>query len=135
MTSIPSREEVTRRVRDQLGPDSTEEMVASIVGRVMALLPTIQTVAGDGDSNVIVVARGRNRPGILAAIAGVLADHQCDIVDIQHTLLEGQFALTLVVEVGSAVSTEELQSALAQPAGELGIQISALGGASSEAVR
>ena len=56
MTSTPSREEVTRRVRDQLGPDSSEEMVASIVGRVMALLPTIQTEVGRGNSDVIIVA-------------------------------------------------------------------------------
>jgi len=128
MTSIPSREEVTRRVRDQLGPDS-------IVGRVMALLPTIQTEVGRGNSDVIIVAYGRNRPGILAAIAGVLADHKCDIVDIKHTLREGQFVLTLAVAAGSAISSRELQSALAQPAAEFGIQISVLDGAANESVR
>lgn len=135
MTSIPSREEVTRRVRDQLGPDSSEEMVVSIVGRVMALLPTIQTEVGRGNSDVIIVAYGRNRSGILAAIAGVLADHKCDIVDIKHTLREGQFALTLAVAAGSAISSRELQSALAQPAAEFGIQISVLDGAANESVR
>lgn len=135
MTSIPSREEVTRRVRDQLGPDSSEEMVASIVGRVMALLPTIQTEVGRGNSDVIIVVYGRNRPGILAAIAGVLSDHKCDIVDIKHTLREGQFALTLAVAACSAISSRELQSALAQPAAEFGIQISVLGGAANESVR
>ncbi len=134
MTSIPSREEVTRRVRDQLGPDSSEEMVASIVGRVMALLPTIQTEVGRGNSDVIIVAYGRNRSGILAAIAGVLADHKCDIVDIKHTLQEGQFALTLAVVAGSSISSRELQSALAQPAAEFGIQISVLDGAANESV-
>lgn len=127
MTALPNREEIGRRVREQLGPASTEEMVSSVMNRVMALLPTIETGASSDTNQVLIVAYGRNRAGTLAAITGLLADRQCDILDISQTIREGQFALHLVVDMTAGnLAVGELQAALDQLASERDIRIAAL---------
>lgn len=62
-------------------------------------------------------AVGRDQPGIVAAVAGVLADHGCNLQDSSMTTLQGQFAILLVVAVPDAISAPSLELAL-QPVAE-----------------
>jgi glycine cleavage system transcriptional repressor len=43
-------------------------------------------------------AIGNDRPGIVAAVTGVLADVGCNLEDSRMSILHGQFAVMLVVE-------------------------------------
>ena len=126
MNSRPSRDEIDLRVRAQLGAESSEEIVSSIVDRVMALLPTLQAAEAGSPQQLLIHAYGRNRPGILATITGVLARHTCDIVDVSLILRGGKFVLNLVVDTPTSLSVDELEEALGQPARELDIRVSIL---------
>ncbi|MFA6599407.1 MAG: ACT domain-containing protein [Candidatus Omnitrophota bacterium] len=48
------------------------------------------------------ILTGKDRPGIIADITGLLFRHRCNLEDISMTLLEGQFAMMLVADTGSA---------------------------------
>jgi len=66
-----------------------------------------------------VTAVGADRPGIVAAVTGALAEHGCNLEDSSMTILRGQFAMMLVVDAPAALSAGELEAALAGPASEL----------------
>ena len=58
-------------------------------------------------------ALGADRPGIVAAVSGVLVDLGCNLEDSTMTILQGQFAILLVVSGGPGVGTTDLETALA----------------------
>lgn len=55
---------------------------------------------------------GVDRPGIVAAVSGVLTDEGCNLEDTSMTILRGHFAMMLVVESGRPRAAAELESAL-----------------------
>src|SRR3954463_2731922 len=64
-----------------------------------------------------VSAVGADRPGIVAAVTGVFVEHGCNLEDTSMTILRGHFAMTLIVDAPADVLAEELEAALAPPAG------------------
>lgn len=64
---------------------------------------------------------GADRPGIVAAVTGVLADLGANLEDSSSTILRGHFTMTLVV--ASPQDAAAVQAALAVPAAELGLTI------------
>jgi len=70
-----------------------------------------------------VTAVGADRPGIVAAVTGVLAEQGCNLEDSSMTILRGQFAMMLVVAAPMGVDTADLQVALAEPAADLGLVV------------
>lgn len=60
----------------------------------------------------VVSAFGRDRPGIVAAVTGVLVEHGVNIEDSEMAILRGHFAMMLVVSAAKDVHAEELRSAL-----------------------
>ena len=79
---------------------------------------------GKAHGRAIVTVLGSDRPGIVAAVAGVLADHDANILDISQTILQGIFTMTMLVDVGStSVEFLELQSKLTDLSASLGVQI------------
>ncbi len=73
----------------------------------------------------IITVLGSDRSGIVAAVTGVLAEHDANILDISQTILQGIFTMTMLVDLGGTdVSFAELQSQLAELSGKLGVQIS-----------
>ena len=66
-----------------------------------------------------VTAVGADRPGIVAAVTGALAEHGCNLEDSSMTILRGQFAMMLVVDAPAGVAAGDLQAALAGPAAAL----------------
>lgn len=63
--------------------------------------------------NVAVTAVGRDRPGIVAAITGVLLEFEGNVDDSQMSILHGQFAVMLIVSLPAdsdlAAMTERLR--------------------------
>ena len=75
-------------------------------------------------SRAIITVLGSDRSGIVAAVAGALAEHDANILDISQTILQGIFTMTMLVDLGDAtVVFAELQEQLARLSQELGVQI------------
>jgi glycine cleavage system transcriptional repressor len=62
-------------------------------------------------------ALGADRPGIVAAVSGVLVDLGCNLEDSTMTILHGHFAVLLVVAAPSGVTASDLEGALREVAG------------------
>jgi glycine cleavage system transcriptional repressor len=62
--------------------------------------------------HVAVSAVGRDRPGIVAAVTGVLVGHGCNLEDTSMTILRGHFAMMLVVAAPAEVEASALEAAL-----------------------
>lgn len=71
--------------------------------------------------DLTVSAIGEDRPGIVAAVTGVLLEQGCNLADCSMSLLRRQFAMILLVEAPDELSDEGLADALAEPAGRLGL--------------
>lgn len=75
-------------------------------------------------SRAIITVLGSDRSGIVAAVTGVLAMHDANILDISQTILQGIFTMTMLVDLeGANVEFSALQEQLAQLSEELGVQI------------
>jgi glycine cleavage system transcriptional repressor len=60
-------------------------------------------------AKMALTAVGRDRPGIVAEVSRVLYQHGCNLEDSSMTILEGEFAMILIVEVPSQASLEGLR--------------------------
>lgn len=69
--------------------------------------------------HVAVTAIGTDRPGIVAAVSGVLVEHGCNLEDTTMTILRGHFAMMLVVDTPATLNASDLEAALAHPAAAL----------------
>lgn len=58
-------------------------------------------------------AVGSDRPGIVAAVTGVLVDHGCNLEDTSMSILRGHFAMMLVVTAPQGLDAATLEEALA----------------------
>jgi glycine cleavage system transcriptional repressor len=72
--------------------------------------------------NLAVSAIGRDRPGIVAAISGVLLELGGNIDDSQMSILHGHFAVMLIVSVPDEVGRGELADRLDPVREELGLE-------------
>jgi glycine cleavage system transcriptional repressor len=66
--------------------------------------------------HVAVSAIGSDRPGIVAAVTGVLWDQGCNLEDTSMSILRGHFAMMLVVAVPQGLTAADLEAALAATA-------------------
>lgn len=74
--------------------------------------------------HVAVTALGADRPGIVAAVTGVLVRHGGNLEDTAMTNLGGHFAMMLVVEVPDGETAEALERSLVnEVGGEMGLTI------------
>lgn len=72
----------------------------------------------------VITVLGSDRPGIVAAVAGTLAEHDINILDISQTILQGIFTMTMLVDLSSAdADFASVQEQLASRAQELGVQV------------
>ena len=65
--------------------------------------------------SLAVSAIGRDRPGIVAAVTGVLLRHGVNVEDTQMTILRGHFTMMLFLAAPDEVGVAALESDLAQP--------------------
>lgn len=66
-----------------------------------------------------VSAVGTDRPGIVAAVTGVLVDQGCNLEDTSMSILRGHFAMMLLVAGPDGASASALESSLADTARDL----------------
>ena len=79
----------------------------------------------DVSSNrAIVTVLGSDRSGIVAAVTGVLAGHEGNILDLSQTILQGIFTMTMLIDLGQADDGfSTIQAELTELADKLGVQV------------
>lgn len=68
---------------------------------------------GTAEEGGVVTAFGRNRPGVLAEIASVLAELGIGVLDISQKVVGGYFHMVLTVDLSSHASFRDVQDRLA----------------------
>jgi ACT domain-containing protein len=82
-----------------------------------------QTQEGSSDRMIISVF-GVDHPGIVAAVAQILAEADCSIVDINQTVVQGKFAMVIIANTSRArESATELKERLRREGEKLGVRI------------
>lgn len=97
------RETLAQRVAEILFRHLTPEPPLSAVEAVTADLVRLLEAAapqdpGEGRRLAVLTVLGRNRTGIVHAFSELLAEHAVDIVDINQTIVHGNFAMMMVVD-------------------------------------
>lgn len=67
-------------------------------------------------------ALGHDRPGIVAAVTGVLVAHGLNVEDSRMAILSGRFAMVLVVGAAEGLDEARLEHDLARVRDELGLE-------------
>ncbi len=136
---------ITRAVYGRLGEGTDERMVESLVtdiyravepeivnGNESASLPrrplTASSTAApreEGSAERMVISVfGVDRPGIVAAVAQILAEAECSIADINQTVVGGKFAMVLIANTARArQSAAELKDRFRKEGERLGVRI------------
>lgn len=82
------------------------------------------TISDAPNDRAIISVLGSDRSGIVAAVAGILAGHNVNILDISQTILQGIFTMTMLVDMSASdADYQTVQSELNDLAEELGVQI------------
>nr|WP_028991003.1 ACT domain-containing protein [Thermacetogenium phaeum] len=72
----------------------------------------------------IVTVIGHDRVGIIAQIAGILAEANVNILDISQTVLQGFFAMIMIVDLSSSrVGFTELRQKLEETGEKMSLKI------------
>lgn len=73
---------------------------------------------------IIVATFGRNRPGVAAALTGVLAENNCDIADITQKILQEFFSMIMIVDItASPIDFATLRQKFNEIESRLGVTI------------
>lgn len=67
-------------------------------------------------------ALGRDRPGIVAAVTGVLVDHGVNVEDSRMAILRGEFAMVLVLGAPDGLDRSGLERDLRRVREEIGLE-------------
>ena len=136
---------ITRAVYSRLGSAADEQTVEQLVTEVyreiepflntngssyssFQSLPasdSVGTQSQEGSSDrMIISVFGVDHPGIVAAVAQILAEANCSIVDINQTVVQGKFAMVIIANTTRAKeSATELKERLRREGEKLGVRI------------
>ena len=144
---------ITRAVYDRVGSavdeNTVEQLVTDIYREVKdavsngtgQMTPSLQTtdvagVSAEGSSSRMVISVfGLDHPGIVAGVSQILAEapapgtavggiNSCSIIDINQTVVQGKFAMVIVVDTTRArESAAELKDRLRREGEKLGVRI------------
>jgi ACT domain-containing protein len=139
---------ITRAVYGSLGAGANEQTVEQLVTDVYrAIEPVVvgngsresTERAGEGGTSsareresraegsaqrLIISVFGVDRPGIVAAVAQVLAEAECSIIDINQTVVQGKFAMVLIANMERArESAAALKDRFRKEGERLGVRI------------
>jgi ACT domain-containing protein len=133
---------ITRAVYDRVGgaadEQTIEQLVTDIYREVQATpVPATRTWSGgqssssdaapigEGSSDrMIISVFGLDHPGIVAGVAQILAEAACSIIDINQTVVQGKFAMVIIVDTSRAgETTAELKDRLRREGETLGVRI------------
>ena len=71
----------------------------------------------------IVSVIGKDKSGIIAKVATALADKGVNIEDISQTIVQGNFTMIMMCELGDKISVAELGKVLDKTGREAGVTI------------
>ena len=72
---------------------------------------------------VAITVIGRDRPGIVANVSGVLYRHRSSIEELSQTVVRGQFAMILIASMGEGGSVQVIKSELGNLSRDLDLDI------------
>ena len=72
---------------------------------------------------ILVGIFGHDRPGIIAAVSGVLFEHGCNIEDVSQTILQSEFCGTFIATIPRDRHLEELLESLRQALDPMGLSV------------
>jgi ACT domain-containing protein len=130
---------ITRAVYDRLGStvdDTTvEQLVTDIYKQVETTTNHRRAASADGgaaqldsaegsSARMVISVFGLDHPGIVAGVSQILGDAGCSIVDINQTVVQGKFAMVIIIDTSRArESTAELRDRLRSEGQKLGVRI------------
>ncbi|MFL6281925.1 MAG: ACT domain-containing protein [Pyrinomonadaceae bacterium] len=128
---------ITRAVYGRLGAEADERTVEALVmdvyravepaldGAGAAAAPRESKARGEGRADRLVVSVfGVDHPGIVAAVAQVLAEAGCSIADINQTVVQGKFAMVIIADISQArESVTALKDRFRKEGERLGVRI------------
>jgi len=133
---------ITRAVYDRLGSTASEQVVEQLVTDIYReVRDTVNNnsrrastsadftaaaapVAEGSSDRMVISVFGLDHPGIVAGVSQILAEASCSIVDINQTVVQGKFAMVIIVDTSRAKeSTAELKERLRREGEELGVRI------------
>ena len=98
----------------------------AVAAELVRLVESVRLEASEGEGRrlAVLTVMGQNRAGIVHAFSEILAEHAVDIVDINQTIVHGNFAMMMVVDPSSgALSFADLKAALKKRGDELGVNV------------
>lgn len=75
-------------------------------------------------NKIVVTAMGQDRPGIVSAVTGILYRHRASIEDSTMTILEGNFAMIMIVAVPAQSGLKVFEKNFRQLESKMGLVIS-----------
>jgi ACT domain-containing protein len=141
---------ITRAVYGRLGAGADEQTVEQLVTDVYRAIEPIVEMNGGGSTTasaggasgapqnarereahtagsaerMVISVFGVDHPGIVAAVAQVLAEAQCSIIDINQTVVQRKFAMVIIADSSrSRLSTTELKERFRAEGERLGVRI------------
>ena len=124
---------ITRAVYDRLGStvdDTTVEQLVTDIYKQVESRTTVDNGSTRMDSTegssarMVISVFGLDHPGIVAGVSQILGDAGCSIIDINQTVVQGKFAMVIIVDTSRArESTAELRDRLRSEGQKLGVRI------------
>ena len=115
---------VTQILLRHLPQSAGEETAAAIVADLVSLLEAGESLGPESRRLAVVTVMGKNHSGIVHAFSEVLAENQVDIVDINQSIVHGNFAMMVIVDLsGARCDLQGLKAALKKRGEEVGVQV------------
>ncbi len=136
---------ITKAVYNRLGAGADEQTVEQLVTEVYREIQPYMGTNGssysaapysattsrssegssEGSSErMIISVFGVDHPGIVAAVAQILAEADCSIVDINQTVVQGKFAMIIIANIARAKeSAADLKERLRHEGEKTGVRI------------
>ncbi len=114
-----------RHLPQGAAPSAVEAVTADLVRLLEAAgSEPAATDEPSGRRLMVLTVLGRNHSGIVHAFSEVLAEAAVDIVDINQTIVHGNFAMMMIVDpTSSKLSFADLKTALKRRGDEVGVQV------------
>lgn len=76
------------------------------------------------DFKIIITVSGSDKVGIVAKIAGILAEHGANIEDIKQTLMQGHFVMFMLCDIKNAdLNFKDLKNVLTEEGNKLEVEV------------
>lgn len=119
---------------EELGDQATKETVEAVVAEVLkefekgtpslTLAASLPKETNPSTGRIIVTAFGKNNPGIMSGLTGVLAQYGCDLQDVSQKMLQDLFTLIMLVDISkSNADFQTVKTALTAAGEKLGIRV------------